>query len=343
MSATPEATISIPSPVSALSLGPNDTLCVGSEDGSLRWYNLPSARVVKAAKSLGAEIASITWQLSKKNEPVAIWIACGRRVICLPADLQKMIATADDASASLEVGEDDDDVLNELSISENGRHLAFTSDSGSVGTIDLASHVITRMKSRHNTVCGSVKFIPDRPSELVSGGYDSALLHFDVGQGTILSRFDISAPPPSEGVSLSPPFVLSVTVSSTGLLAAGTADGRAWIGGGGEKRPSSKKKRSRKWEGLKEDEGIWLQVADGPVVSSAFTASDRLFTCSLLGTIAEYKVIRDDDGSLRATKGWSAVAPTLEKVNAMTASHSWVVIGGFGKDGRGIVQVFHVT
>ena len=35
-------------------------------------------------------------------------------------------------------------------------------------------------------------FIPDRPSELVSGGYDSALLHFDIGQGNILSRFDIS-------------------------------------------------------------------------------------------------------------------------------------------------------
>ena len=117
----------------------------------------------------------------------------------------------------------------------------------------------------------------------MSGGYDSALLHFDIGQGNILSRFDISehwpfptqddcshcsgAPPPSEGVSLSPPFVLSTTVSPAGLVAAGTADGRVWLGGGGEKRPDGKKKRSRKWEGLKEDEGIWLQVADGPVVS----------------------------------------------------------------------------
>ena len=84
-----------------------------------------------------------------------------------------MIATADDASASLELGEDDDDVLNEvrkisellvlsgstdvhsiskLSISENGKQLAFTSDSGCVGVVDLSSHTVTRMKSRHNTV-----------------------------------------------------------------------------------------------------------------------------------------------------------------------------------------------
>ena len=36
-----------------------------------------------------------------------------------------------------------------------------------------------------------MKCIPDRPSEIVSGGYDSAILHFDIGQGSILSRFDI--------------------------------------------------------------------------------------------------------------------------------------------------------
>ena len=78
----------------------------------------------------------------------------------------------------------------------------------------------------------------------------------------------IAAPPPSGGVSLSPPFVLSLSVNSTGLVAVGTADGRVWLGGGGEKRQNNKKKRSRKWEGLKEDEGIWLQVADGPVVST---------------------------------------------------------------------------
>ncbi|TFK92310.1 WD40 repeat-like protein [Polyporus arcularius HHB13444] len=343
MSTAPEATISIPSPVSALSLGPNDTLCVGSEDGSVRWYNLPSTKVIKAAKSLGAEIASIAWQLSKKNEPVAIWVASGRRAICMPADLQKMIATVDDASASVEIGQDEDDVLNELSIGENGKHLAFTSDSGCVGIVDLSSHAITRMKSRHNTVCGSVKFIPDRPSELVSGGYDSALLHFDTAQGTILSRLDISAPPPSEGISLSPPFVLSVTVNPAGLVAASTADGRVWVGGGGEKRPNSKKKRSRKWEGLREDEGFWLQVADGPVVSSTFGDSDRLFTCSLLGVITEYKVKRGEDETLQATKGWSVVAPTLEKVNAMAASQSRVVVGGFDKGGKGIVQIFQAT
>ncbi len=59
---------------------PRELTAAISEDGSVRWYNLPSTKVIKAAKLLGAEIASIAWQLSKKNEPVAIWVASGRRV-----------------------------------------------------------------------------------------------------------------------------------------------------------------------------------------------------------------------------------------------------------------------
>lgn len=40
-------------------------------------------------------------------------------------------------------------------------------------------------------ICDAVKFVPNRPSEILSAGYDSALLHFDIAQGSILSRFDI--------------------------------------------------------------------------------------------------------------------------------------------------------
>lgn len=135
-------------------------------------------------------------------------------------------------------------------------------------------------------------FIPDRPSELVSGGYDSALLHHDFTQGGLLSRYDISqlicvvdsfiltdrdvshltaAGPSTSGVSLAPPFVLSCCITPNALFAASTADGRVWIGGGGEKLPSGSakttKKRTRKWEGLSAEDSLWIQVAEGPVVA----------------------------------------------------------------------------
>ena len=61
---------------------------------------------------------------------------------------------------------------------------------------------------------------------------------------------------------------MSTAISSSGIIAAGTADGRIWIGTGGDKHlaAGAKKKRTRKWEGLKEDEGLSVKVAEGPVV-----------------------------------------------------------------------------
>ncbi|KAI0819538.1 WD40-repeat-containing domain protein [Trametes gibbosa] len=337
MSYVLESTIQVPSAVSALSLGPNDTLCAGTVDGAVRWYNLPSGKVSRAVKTLGGEISSIVWS-SSKNDAGSVWVASGRNP-------QKLLMTIEDATNTIEVGIDEEDLLNELNLSENGKYLAFSSDSGSVGTMEISSKNILRMKSSHTTVCGCVKFIPERPNELLSGGYDCALLHFDVTQGTILSRRDIAAPPPSQGVSLSPPFVMSMSISSTRLLAASTADGRMWIGGGGEKRtttPSqtSKKKRSRKWEGLKQDQGVWVQVADGPVVSIAFRDSEHIVACTLLGTVVTHRVFRDAEGTLQAAKAWSGATAAEVKVSAMAVNDSLMVIGGVKKDGKGLVEVW---
>ena len=128
-----------------------------------------------------------------------------------------------------------------------------------------------------------MRFVPNRPNEILSAGYDSVLLHFDIIQGSVHSRFNIGEEvfvdqgnplfrrflaglPPSSGVSLSPPFVHSVAFSEHGAVIASTADGRVWVGRGGDKSIASKKKR-RKWEGLREDAGSWVSVAEGPVVS----------------------------------------------------------------------------
>ena len=43
----------------------------------------------------------------------------------------------------------------------------------------------------YGQICGSVKFIPDRPREIVSGGYDTEILHFDFVQNDVLSRLKI--------------------------------------------------------------------------------------------------------------------------------------------------------
>jgi hypothetical protein len=72
--------------------------------------------------------------------------------------------------------------------------------------------------------------------------------------------------------------VLCTAVSSAGLVAAGTADGRVWLGTGGEKGGSrvSKKKKSRKWEGLRAEEAVEERVAEGPVVAMFVLAATHV-------------------------------------------------------------------
>ena len=71
-------------------------------------------------------------------------------------------------------------------------------------------------------------------------------------------------------MGLSPPFIMSMAMSSTGVLAAGTADGRIWLGFKGDKASNSgkgPKKKSKKWEGLNQDEALLIKVAEGPIVA----------------------------------------------------------------------------
>ncbi len=72
-------------------------------------------------------------------------------------------------------------------------------------------------------------------------------------------------------MALSPPFIMSLALSSIGTVAAGTADGRLFLGFGGERSPSAgaktKKKKAKKWEGLDGDESLLIKVAEGPVVA----------------------------------------------------------------------------
>jgi len=212
-------------------------------------------------------------------------------------------------------------------------------DSGVVGVVDIATKSVRRMKSRHDSICASVGFIPNRPSELISGGYDSTLLHFDFMQGTILSRREFTFPPQSSGVSLSPPFVHCLSVSSTGTIAVGTADGHLWIGLGGDKGLSVKK--ARKWGGLREDMSLSKKIADGPVVALAFLDSKTIVTSTLLGSI--YRHTLSTKGN---TEDWTiesiAVAPVrfIAKVNALAAHGDNVAVGGFRADGKGTVEVY---
>ena len=99
--------------------------------------------------------------------------------------------------------------------------------------------------------------------------YVSAFLyHFSRSTSVICTAPPIPPPELNETTSLSPPFALAISISSTGVIACATASGDVYIGYGGSKTSNStKRKKARNWKGLKSDESIWFKAAEGAVVS----------------------------------------------------------------------------
>ncbi|KAI0005990.1 WD40-repeat-containing domain protein [Russula compacta] len=338
----PALTLLLPAHVSTLTYTQNQEnqeLILGSDDGSLRLYRLPDTKVVRAIRGLDSEVSSVTAITPNTNGFGYIWVACGCFVKLFNLDAQQIVQSKEHALTVIRIAESEGDLINEISVSENQKTLAFTMDSGAVGVVDLATRSVRRMKIRHNSICAAVRFIPDRPSELISGGYDSTLLHFDFRQDTILSRREFTSRPQSSAVSLSPPFVLCLSVSSTGAVAAGTADGYLWIGFGGDKRVSAKK--TRKWGGLREDMSLSRKVADGPVVALAFLDPTVVVTSTLLGIISRHTLSTEgnaEDWGIESTI--VAQTQSLAKVNALAVHGDNVAVGGFRSDGKGTAEIY---
>ncbi|KAF7985125.1 hypothetical protein HWV62_9043 [Athelia sp. TMB] len=281
-------------------------------------------------------------------------------------DSPAMILGPHDASQTIALGDHAEDVLNSIALNHNASKVAWTSDEGNVGVLDLVTLKSTRMRVKHANVRSLYRAMASeeltlttdmwehRPGELVSGGYDCALLHFDTSLGSLLSRFDVSAAvPPESGVSLSPPFILSTALSPAGILAAGTADGRILLGTAGEKLVAKKGKggrRSRKWEGLKEDGMRIIKAAEGPIVAMTFVGTGVLLSCTLLGSLMLHRIVRpatDENGdeSVELAKGWSKETCGIAKVNAIAfvpateGGKIKVAVGGVGKNGKGIAEL----
>ncbi|KAH9079368.1 WD40-repeat-containing domain protein [Lactarius deliciosus] len=320
-------TLFIPAHVSSLEYTQNETLILGSDDGSIRLYRLPDTKVVKAIRGLGSEVSSIAVMAPRSGGFSDIWVACGSSVKLFNLNTQELIQSSESALVAVQLGDNNGDAVNGISVSENQKSLAFTLDSGVVGVVDLLTNTVRRMKTQHTSICATASFIPDRPSEV-----------FLVNQPHIEGHLSIASLPQTSAVSLSPPFILCLSVSSTGTVAAGTADGQIWIGLGGDKRVSVKK--ARKWGGLREDMGLSKKIADGPVVALAFLNPTTIVTSTLLGNISGHLVrIEGDVGDWRIESFPIAQTEIISKVNALAIHGDNIAVGGFRMDGKGVAEV----
>ncbi|KAF8485608.1 hypothetical protein JB92DRAFT_2760665, partial [Gautieria morchelliformis] len=319
-------------PVTAVAFGHSGQLGVATEDGTLRIYEPPSSKVWKAMRNLGSgsELSSPVFEGSAETR--LVWVACGQHVLRFNLDVSEVILTRKDATLEMRLTDQSEDII------INGSHLGYTLDSGTVGVVDLKTQQTSTMRASHANLCTNVSFIPDRPRERrCVGCYDSALLHFDFYLGSLLSSLQIGLYAASSQISLSPPFILSISVAQTGLMACGHANGCIWHGSGREKALSreanshARQKKRCKWEGLCADDGCYFKTAEGPVVALGFSSSRRLFSLTWLGELALHEV---EVGHIQRTI-CTTESPGLVKANALAVHGSQVVVGGIGPENAG--------
>ncbi|KAF8319287.1 WD40 repeat-like protein [Clavulina sp. PMI_390] len=378
---THTGSIGTPKPISCVALSRDGRLALGSEDGVVKVFQPPFARADRAIMGLGDEVSCAIFSVGAQQstgECASLWISFGTRVACFDLSSDTLVMKLDSALKIYAIL-DSDNVLNEVGeavsffmpprlqltvhpvkIDISGSTLAFTSDSGAVGVLDIMSGQKQEMRTGHSSVAGSVSIVPDRASEMVTGGYDSKLIHFDYRQGVTLSAYNFeSAQAPSSGeanISLSPPFVTSLTISSSGVIAAGSANGQLWVGFGGERVPptgansTKKKKKRRYWEGLKDTEAsLWTTAAQGPVVAVEFITDDILLSCSLAGHLSCFRLQNNiAAGSPTCEEIWSIDVTQVLKVNSVKVyvppnEDSWIIVGGLDRAGKGCAEVYKLT
>ncbi|KAF8609859.1 hypothetical protein BDV93DRAFT_502782 [Ceratobasidium sp. AG-I] len=346
----------VPSPFTALAFSTDSLLLAGGADGSLRVFDLsPSAQrpLCKAIRGLPDEISCIrSSQVGPASSTILgrVWIASGKQVFLFNLDSERMvigIGDAEDVIALIEEGEGgEDNVLNEIAVSKD--YIAYSCDSGSVGVVDIQTKNRRLMKAMHSNICGSLAIVP----AVVSGGYDSQLIHFDAPLGSVLSKLDITARPLSSSspISLSPPFVLSIAIDSNGALAAATADGMILVGRGGEKGRGDKSKK-RKWNGLNPEAIARYRVAEGPVVGVSWVGPSEILTASLGGQIRLFRLpdpqksVRPASDNVQLDPAWTTSTRKIDKVNGLATRITQerilhVAVGGLTSTGRGCVEVW---
>ena len=62
----------------------------------------------------------------------------------------------------------------------------------------------------------------------------------------------------------------------------------------------------------------------------------------MLGKLAQHRITSDGETVVVETI-WTGEVKHLEKVSAVAATDSWLAVGGFGKDEKGLVEVWAFT
>jgi len=211
--------------VLAVAVSPNggsDQVATAAEDGAMVWSGASRTKICRLG-GFGEddEVTSIVFCPGDEN---LLFSAAGKVVRF--HDLRN----PDNPVEQLELNKDD---INQLAVHEKGTYLAAADDTGSIKIIDVALRKSYKALSRqHDNICSSAQFRPGRQWDLVSGGLDANVVHWDFSRAKKIQSVscndgrDLEQDDGQTSTQMcNPPLVHSLAISGDGnSLAAGCGD-----------------------------------------------------------------------------------------------------------------------
>ncbi|KAJ1548806.1 hypothetical protein HK405_014743 [Cladochytrium tenue] len=241
-------------PAAHSSASPPTHVASGSDDASLRWWDLATSKAVRAIAGFAAPVAALATSpgcpdlvlAASGHDIFAFDVRAPGPVIARPGDAvaaatAAVASAAAVTSAKSGVGEDDCEV-GHIAVDDRAASVAVADDSGAVRLFDLRGLRPGRpLRTVHQNVCAAVEFHPRRPHELWSGGMDCTIVKWDTSRGrptgergacaNIIDTEDArAADAASTSQVINPPFVHCLHVlpggdARHGTVAAGLGDG----------------------------------------------------------------------------------------------------------------------
>ncbi|KAI9329348.1 WD40-repeat-containing domain protein [Obelidium mucronatum] len=187
----------------------------GSQDGSVRLFDVAAGAgaVVGRVDGFAAAVCFV--------DAHTVAAACGRRLAVFDARAPPAAAVWAFAAA---------DEINAVARADAATpYAAVADDSGAVAVVDwraaAAPPALFKAWSAHDNLCLAAAFVPGRPWDLWTAGFDCKVRRWDFSNGACLEDWAMNAPADADAdadaaQTINPPFVQSLAISSHGRRVA---------------------------------------------------------------------------------------------------------------------------
>lgn len=185
-------------------------ILTGAEAAEMCVWSGHDGSLIKQLRRPNEEDDFMAIECSKLNTDI-FYASLGTRILAY--DLRSLDEPFEEINVT-------DEEINSIVLNEAEKFLAIADDTGAVKIYDLCSKSIYRTLRKHTNICSSVLFRPQRPQELLSGGYDHRLLQWEFTRARCFCDIDVThfggMDTPSDAITLNPPQIHSLAISSNG-------------------------------------------------------------------------------------------------------------------------------